>query len=68
METVNFGEASTKLTEDQLDAAFVVWRAGGDIHELADAFGEDRAVLAWFFIMRNGGQLANYNVHYGVTN
>jgi hypothetical protein len=59
-------KVESRLTEEQLEAAYVMWKAGGHINELAEAFNEDRASLAWFFVMHN--KLANFDVHYGVTN
>ena len=65
METAN-KQVETRLTEEQLEAAYVMWKSGAHINDLAEAFGEDRASLAWFFVMHN--KLTNFNVHYGVTN
>lgn len=65
METAN-KRVDCKLTEEQLETAYVMWKSGAHINDLADAFEEDRAALAWFFVMHN--KLTNFDVHYGVTN
>ena len=53
------------LTEEEFEAAYVMWRMGTPSHELANGFGVGNAyTLDWCFVMRMSGRLNKYIVHF----
>lgn len=53
------------LTEEEFEAAYVMWKCGVSPPEVAVAFGVfEKNTLAWMFVMRSAGTLGKYTVHY----
>jgi hypothetical protein len=56
------------MTKEDFDEAYVVWKCGGSYQELAKEYGVPANTLAWALVMRIGGTITNYDVHYRPTN
>lgn len=54
------------ITREDLDAAYVMWKAGAQFHDLAKGFGISIAELSWLLIMYD--KLGEYTVHYKDSN
>ena len=54
------------LTQEELDAAYVMWKAGAKVPDLAKGFGISGTELYWYLVMYN--KLGEYPVHYKDSN
>lgn len=54
------------MTREELDAAYVMWKAGATNEELATGFGVSKAELSWLLFMYD--KLGEYTVHYKDSN
>lgn len=53
-----------EITEEQFEAAYVMWRSGADARALADELAISGAALSWCFLMRSADKLGEYTVHF----
>jgi hypothetical protein len=56
------------LTFEEFEAAYVMWRSGADPFGLARHHCVLALTLSWCFLMRHGGELGKYTVHYKDSN
>jgi hypothetical protein len=54
------------MTREELDAAYVMWKAGAKVPDLAKGFGTSGTELYWFLVMYD--KLGKYTVHYKDSN
>lgn len=54
------------ITRDELEAAYVMCKAGAQFSDLAEGFGISVAELSWLIIMYD--RLGEYTVHYKDSN
>lgn len=56
------------LTRDEFEDIYNIWCCGGSYHALAAVHRVKPNTLAWCLVMRKGGSLKLYDVHYRPTN
>lgn len=56
------------MTKEAFESAYTIWCCGASYHALAVAHGVNPSILAWCLVMRKGGKIDNYDVHYRPTN
>jgi len=54
------------MTREELDAAYVMWKAGAKVPDLAEGFGVSGTELYWYLVLY--ARLGKYTVHYKDSN
>ena len=69
MATVELGTViRLKMTRDELEAAYVMWKLGASASEVAKAFEVNDSNLRFCLVVRDTGHLEKYTVHYKDSN
>jgi len=68
MGTVDKIEITVPFTAEEFEAAYVMWRSGANMLDLARGFGTEMYTMDWMFIQRAAGYLDRYAVHYKDSN
>ena len=57
-----------KMTREEFEAAYVMWKSGPSSAELSRAFGVSYSNLRFCLILRDTGDLEKYTVHFKDSN
>ena len=68
MGTVERYDVMVPFTEEQFEAAYVMWKSGAILSQLAFELDSSAAQLGWCFVMRSADKLGEYTVHFGYPN
>lgn len=69
MGTVEYGrEIRLKMTRDELEVAYLMWKLGASAAEVAKVFKVNDSNLRFCLIVRDTGHLEKYTVHYKDSN